>query len=299
MSEAAALPLAAEDLGDRNGRDKGDERQGIQSIEVGAILLEVLARSSGPLSLRDLSAEAGMTPSKAHRYLVSLIRCGLVEKEPVSGHYDLGGMSLRLGLTALNRLDVVQIATEEVRTLNQQLDLTSFLAVWGTHGPTVVALRDSSELVITSMKVGANLPLFRSATGRVFLAYMPRKTVAPFVERELQSSFAQLPQARVRSLADVDDVVSEVRARRLGATYGDVVPGLSALAGPIFDHQGQLVAAIGVIGASKSVQPEEPSSPTEILLKAVDGVSERLGWWHHAPGESYVERMEAHAAGAE
>ena len=73
----------------KRGRSSERERQGIQSIEVGSTLLEALARARGPLSLRDLSHEAEMSPSKAHRYLVSLLRSGLVLQDPTTNLYDV------------------------------------------------------------------------------------------------------------------------------------------------------------------------------------------------------------------
>ena len=52
--------------------------RGIQSIDTGIRLLEVLERADGPLALKELSANADMDPSGAHRYLASFVRCGLV-----------------------------------------------------------------------------------------------------------------------------------------------------------------------------------------------------------------------------
>src|SRR3954471_18530610 len=78
-------------------RDTPD-RLGIQSIEIGVRLLDVLAAASGPMTLRDLASGAGMSSSKARRYLVSLIKCGIVQQELATSRYDLGEMALRLGL---------------------------------------------------------------------------------------------------------------------------------------------------------------------------------------------------------
>jgi len=88
-----------------------DSRQGIQSIEVGVPLLRVLADHGAPMMLRDLAKAAGMPAAKAHRYLVSFVRTGLVTQDPLSGRYDLGHFALDLGLASLARLDAVRVAT--------------------------------------------------------------------------------------------------------------------------------------------------------------------------------------------
>src|SRR5918911_934902 len=84
------------------------KRRGIQSIDTGIRLLEVLEKAEGPLALKDLSARAELDPSSAHRYLTSFVRCGLVRQEP-DARYDFGPLALRIGLTAMQRLDPIQV----------------------------------------------------------------------------------------------------------------------------------------------------------------------------------------------
>jgi DNA-binding IclR family transcriptional regulator len=278
----------------QKGRAPGRERQGIQSIEVGSTLLEVLGQAQGPLSLRDLSREAKMSPSKAHRYLVSLLRAGLVLQDPITNRYDVGYLSLKLGLAALSRIDLVQFGTEAARWLNQELDTTVLLCVWGNFGPTVVVMYDSSDLMIQNVRVGSVLPLTRSATGRVFLAYMPSRTTQQRLKQELRGPFKALSGSDIRSMQDVDGVIKKVREQRLGTTHGDVVPGQSALAAPVFDHLGHIVAALTLIGASDQVDVSVPTSPAGTLLRAADLVSQRLGFWDARQGASYVEMLEHH-----
>src|SRR3546814_18866145 len=86
-----------------------------------------------------------MATSKARRYLVSLLRCGLVEQSVTTGRYDLGPMSLRLGLTTMNRQDAIRFATEASIDLNQELDRTVLLSIWTKRGPPIIASYDRSE----------------------------------------------------------------------------------------------------------------------------------------------------------
>ena len=84
--------------------DVEPQRAGIQSVEVGFSLLDVLANSGDALMLRDLAAKAGMSAAKAHRYLVSFQRLELVTQDAGSTRYDLGPAALKLGLASLSRL---------------------------------------------------------------------------------------------------------------------------------------------------------------------------------------------------
>src|SRR6185369_6231006 len=105
------------------------ERAGIQSVEVGFSLLEVLSQAQGPLMLRDLAAAAGMSAAKAHRYLVSFQRMELVVQDDASTRYDLGPAALKLGLASLSRLDAVKLARQRVGALLDEVGHTIALAV--------------------------------------------------------------------------------------------------------------------------------------------------------------------------
>src|SRR5579864_3458057 len=106
--------------------EAGEEklRSGIQSIEVGFRLLEVLTNEPRAMMLRDLAQRAGMSPAKAHRYLVSFLRLGVVSQDPLSGRYELGGFALQLGLARLARVDGVKLARIALAELRDRLDLT-------------------------------------------------------------------------------------------------------------------------------------------------------------------------------
>src|SRR5262249_3725445 len=113
------------------------DRQGIQSIEVGARLLSALAAAPQAQTLSALAAAAGMPASKAHRYLVSYGRSGLIVQEGPSGRYDVGPLAVGLGLAALGRFDVVRHCANAVDDIRDVVDETVALFVWATKGPTI------------------------------------------------------------------------------------------------------------------------------------------------------------------
>src|SRR5579859_529840 len=136
--DESAEPLDIDDdAGDQHDQSEGSEeklRSGIQSIEVGFRLLDVLTHEPRAMMLRDLAQRAGMSPAKAHRYLVSFLRLGVVAQDPLSGRYELGGFALQLGLARLARVDAVKLARIALAELRDRLDLTVGIAVWGNQG---------------------------------------------------------------------------------------------------------------------------------------------------------------------
>lgn len=253
------------------------ERAGIQSVEVGYALLEGLARARGPQMLKDLAASAGMSPAKAHRYLVSFQRLGLVMQDHRNARYDLGPAALKLGLASLARIDAMRLARDRLPALMDQIGHTLALAVWGNHGPTIVHWEESPQAVTANLRLGDVMPLLSSATGRCFAAYMAPEVVAPLIEQEL----AQARKARRADLpgspAEVQALLAEVRTRGAARVVDTLLPGIVAFCAPVFDFDGHLVIGLTTLGSVATFDPEWDGAVDTALRAAAAQLSRDLG----------------------
>ncbi|MGQ3053024.1 MAG: IclR family transcriptional regulator [Roseateles sp.] len=233
--------------------------RGIQSIEVGGQLLLALARQGRPMALKDLARAAGMTPAKAHPYLVSFIKLGLVEQEGGSGPYGLGPLAMQLGLISLQQYDPVRLATPVIEELALRLGHTVAIAVWGTHGPTIVRVAEGPTPVHISMRHGTVMSLAGTASGRLFATW--RGEHAALLGEAL-------PKAAL---------IKAVRQDGIATSRDGVVPGVSAAAAPVFDASGRLVLALTAIGPSASFDTALDGALAAALKKAAAELSRRLG----------------------
>lgn len=254
-------------------------RSGIQSIEVGFRLLEVLTHTNGPMMLRDLARAAPMNPAKAHRYLVSFARLGLVAQTP-EGRYDLGPFALEMGLLSLNRQDPMRRARPAAAALRDELDHTIGLAVWGNQGPAIVHWEEASHPVTVSLRLGDVMPMLNSATGRVFGAYLPRAQTLSFIERELEraATHADDNPELPRTLDAYDTICAEVRARGAARIQGGVLPGINAMSLPIFDANSQLCLVLIALGAQSTFDTTWSSPLERRLRQAAQQLSADLGY---------------------
>lgn len=255
------------------------ERRGIQSIEVGGQLLVALCRSGAPMMLRDLAREAGMPPAKAHPYMVSFGKLGLIEQDPMTGRYELGPLALEMGLTSLQRLDPVRIATPEITALADRVGQSTALAVWGTHGPTIIRLEESTHPIHVNLRTGTVMSLVHSATGLVFAAYLAPKMTEDLIKAELERT-SLAAQGKRPSWKQVEAMLAEVRERGLARAVGHPIPGINAFCAPVFDHTRNIVLAITVLGPSGTFDAQWNGPIARAVLETAASVSARLGYRH-------------------
>jgi DNA-binding IclR family transcriptional regulator len=182
------------------------------------------------MALRELAAAGGMSPGKVHRYLASLLASGLARQDPDTRRYALGPLAMRLGLAALNSHEPLRDAMALQHELRDHLDETMVLSVWGTQGPTIVHIAESSHPIIMTMRVGAALPILQTASGLAFAAFLPRHFTQPFIKAELGAGVGL--DLFARDAAAIDRLVKQVRQQGYAFNEGHLMPGVSAVMGP-------------------------------------------------------------------
>ena len=235
-------------------------------MEVAARILDHLARAQAPVALRELAAAGGMSPGKVHRYLTSFLASGLARQDPDTRRYALGPFATRIGLAALNSYQPLRDCMKLQRELRDHLDETMVLSVWGTQGPTIVHIAESSQPIIMTMRVGATLPILQTATGLVFAASLPRHFTEPLIRRELKAGDRANLFANDR--ASIDRLLTQVRKQGYAFNEGHLMPGVSAAAFPLIDRTTTLVAVLAVMGRHERLNPREGAEMIDYLKKA-------------------------------
>jgi len=251
--------------------------QGIQSLETGGALLRALVARTGPTMLKSLAADAAMPAAKARRYLVSFMRLGLVGQDPATGWYELGPFALQLGLAAIGRIDAIRLAAPVMTELAATLGTTVAAAVWGNRGPTIVRWEESAQVVIVYLRAGAVMPLIASAIGRCFAAWMPQAQVESLLDAELAAAARARRPGLPATRRGFEAMMKGIRSEGLARAEGTLLPGISAVACPVFDHRGEMVLALSVLGYAGSFDTAPSGQPARALKVASHALSARLG----------------------
>jgi DNA-binding IclR family transcriptional regulator len=252
---------------------QGNEPRRIKSIEVGFRTIRILEAAGGFLPLVRIAALAGMPSSKAYIYLASFVREGLVQQDPRTGHYGLGPFSVQLGLAAIKNLDVVAGSRDVVDSLRDLTGCGVSLAVWGNRGPSLILKADGEGQGALGLRLGHVFWPTTSASGRVFLAFLPKHETAEAVRLERQIR-GKMPGEALR------DVLDRTRGAGYADSHGPTAQGRTAMAAPIFDFSGKIVASLAILVD----EARDKNRVLSALLASASESSRRLG--HRKPPAS-------------
>jgi DNA-binding IclR family transcriptional regulator len=253
-------------------------RQGVEAAEVVGTILQALLRLPRPARLKDLELATGIASAKLHRYLVSMIRCGLARRHESGNRYDFGLLTYRLGQVAAHDSSVLSLLEPMFEQFVAQLDHADLgqavgVGQWVGHGATIVRWFESDSTLSVRMKPGINLTVTGSATAMLLAAYLPRDVTEPIVREEL-----------VQKGMDTDEAVEKIykeyaRIREMGiaGSLGSRRTNLNGLSAPLFDHRGEVIAAITIMGMAPHFNAELDGSVAKSLLKLSREMSMQIG----------------------
>jgi DNA-binding IclR family transcriptional regulator len=227
----------------------------IQSVERAVALLRLFLPNVPSLGPTDLAQLSGMSVSTAHRYCSALRKAGLLRYDPATGRYGLGGGCIELGRAAAESLPVVDLARPLMQELVSHVDRAVVLGVWDEESVRVVEVNDhTSATGRVTVRVGAQLPVFDSAQGLVFLAFSPRLRQRFSRRPEMDKLTAKFEAAQQDGCAILDSFSGPMS-----------IPGVTTVAVPVFLGE-SIAATMAVIGSTESM-PRSPDAPAVVFLK--------------------------------
>ncbi|HDR9875929.1 IclR family transcriptional regulator [Burkholderia cenocepacia] len=255
-------------------------QRGIQSVEVGGRLLDALARRRKPLGLSELAAAADLSTAQAHTYLVSLTRLALVKRDALTGNYEPGPLSLRLGLMSIERQPAYRATLPHAVRLAETVGLSVALSVPGVLGPTIVRIEHGGYPLHVNLHVGSVMSLDTTATGRVFRAFGDAAQLDAMAASQAGAgdTLAGAESESVASDAGAQPAeLDAIRMRGIERSIDRPSPGVSGMCVPVFDAQGRLQLALTVIGSTGSIDVDWDGPIAVALRDAARQATASLG----------------------
>ena len=245
----------------------------VQSVTRAVTVLEILARA-GEAGVTEIAAELGVHKSTAFRLIAALEQGDLVAQDTARGRYRLGMGILRLAGATGARLDVVQESRPVCQALAGQVGETINIAVLSGRdalyldqvvGPSALSLRNW---------IGQRIPLHATSDGKVFLAYLFRGQLAEVLAQPLPRFTAQT----ITSIRALRGELEDVCARGYATAVDELEAGLTAIAAPIRNAEGVVIASVSASGPSFRLSEDRIPEVAGAVRSAADEISRRLGW---------------------
>jgi DNA-binding IclR family transcriptional regulator len=245
----------------------------VQSVDRALTVLDLLAQR-GEVGVTDLAAELGVHKSTAFRLVTALERRQLVEQVGDRGKYRLGLGILRLAAATTARLDVTKESQAVCERLARELGETVNIAILDETSAMNVLQEYGNSAVGTRNWIGQRTPLHATSSGKVLLAY---------ADETLRKAVLTAPLERYTELTVTDSValraeLDQALARGWAGTHDELEVGLTAMAAPIRNGAGRVIAAISVSGPSYRLTPESFEAVAVRLIAGAGEISTRLGF---------------------
>lgn len=216
---------------------------GVQSVRRALSVLRLVATGQEQgVRLTDLAVMSGLRRPTVHRLLKVLMDEKAIEQDAVTRRYLIGAELSLLGLARTDRFPLRAIAAPYLQALADEVGDTVFLSVRHDNDSVCIARHlGSHHIQVLSINVGARRPLGGSVSGIVLLAGMEARAM-----REVMQANAQRLALQQRSVKDVARQVQAARASGFAYAPQGVMPGTAAVAIPVRDAQGEMLAAISI-----------------------------------------------------
>ena len=247
---------------------------GTQSVLRAMSLLKAFDDVRREWGLADLAQEVGLNKTTTYRLLTALESEGMVARRPSSETYTLGPEIVVLGGRALRSNDLRSLAKPELEKMAAASGETATLEIMsGEDHVLIIDEVIGNHLVGSSQSLGTRWPMFATSTGLAMLAHLPEERTAAVLARPLP----QLTTKTVTDTAVLRQELAKIRQRGYSFVQEWLEEGLLVVGAPLFNHDGQVVAAISLGAPAIRFPLEREPVMGRLVLETAERISTKLG----------------------
>jgi len=243
------------------------------AVERALILLRYIMENEDGLSIREVSRHLGYNPATVQKLVNALKIQGYVVQDNLTERYHLGPGAIDLGLTALSRLKVRQVARRYLEELCQESGETVFLAIARGDHAVYVDKVVSDHPIRMDASLGVDRPYNCTAVGKVLLADMMEEDI------KMLAGEGKFEKRTENSIIQVDELLKEIeKIQEQGWAYDNGEFDISAqcIAAPIYNHDDEIIAALTVSGPSERIKPKIDNH-ISLVKSTARAISKELG----------------------
>jgi IclR family pca regulon transcriptional regulator len=227
----------------------------------------------------ELARAVDLSRSTAHRYVATLTRLGYLDQDPATRKYRLGPRVLDLGFSAINSMELREIAAPYLQQLSDETGHTVNMAILDDVEIVYIercrASQQGQREIDLNLHVGSRLPAYCTSLGKVLLAYLDASRRQKAVDR---IEFVLRGPNTIMSKTALCSELAHIRARRIAVSNEELASGLRSMAMPVRSQEDDAVAAVNLaMHRSLGSMEELVARLSPALERTVDEIARRLG----------------------
>lgn len=258
----------------RGASARPSDARALGSLYKGLQILEVLYDHGGNLGVTELSERLGVSKAGAYRLLFTLERGGFVRQDSETGKYGLGMRLWEIGQRVVSRLSLQPAARPVMESLASSAGEAVHVGVLDADDVVYIDQALGMLPVQTPIFIGQRFPAAPLAIGKVILAFGPERVL----ERLLAKGLARYTPRTVTDVVVYRQELQHVRASGYAVNRGEFRAEVAAIAAPIFEHTGKVIAGLSLSGPVTRYTSAYIRHLVPQLLAASSEIAHRLGF---------------------
>ena len=241
----------------------------VRAVERAARILIALDGTHPERTLSEIARATELPRATAYRILVTLVNCGFVEQTADGDRYRLGFRVASLGLTALRRVSIRRDALPRMRQLVDRFQETCALGIFDQGSVLDIEVVHSNHVLTIATEVGGRLPAHCTASGKALLAFRPPSVVESLLEAPLKAR----TKNTITTFERLHEELALVRERGYATDEEENELGVRAVAAPIADSDGEVIAEISVPGPTSRLTLDRVPEIAQAVVEAANAIS--------------------------
>lgn len=247
----------------------------VKSVSRALDIITLVSLKKGGLGVTEIANQIDINKSSVYRILSTLVQYGYIEQDEETSRYKLGYKFLEISSKLLESIDLRLEAKPFLQELENDTNEVIHLVVYDQGEVVYIEKLEGNQTLRMHSKVGKRAPMHCTAVGKVILANLPTSDVLDILERK------GMPRHTENTITNKDDFINEllqVKQNGYALDLEENENGITCIAVPIFDHLGNVVAAVSISGATLRMTDERLKQLQTQMLYIGREISARLGY---------------------
>ncbi len=246
----------------------------VQSIDRAVAILECFSENRRELKLSEIAYMLDLNKSTVHGILNSLKYHRFIDQDEITKKYRLGIRFIEYGELVINSMDMRDIAYPIIEDICERIEETVHVAMLDGFDVVYVEKKECNKSIKTSTKIGARIPAYITADGKIILSYLDDDKLNEYVPEKIKKLTPNTITDRNKLLK----VLHEMKNKGYATDNEEVVQGISCVAAPIIEHTGRVRFSLSITGPTVRMTKDKMKEYVDIISEAAKEISFRIGY---------------------